>query len=84
MHLFQNKDKTMISHRYLKFWGNDYPYLGENKDSMQKWLPIPEKSEAQRLIRNINKDSEIWIRGNDFIMGPVTGSWTLSDQGMMY
>jgi hypothetical protein len=82
MYFFQNKDKTMIPQRYLKFWGNDYPYLSEN--SVQSWLPIPEDSKAQRHIRNYNTETKIWIRGNDFIMGSVTGSGTLSDQGMVY
>jgi hypothetical protein len=63
MHFFQNENKNMTfqndlgqnrHQRYLKFWGNDYPYLSENRDSMQRWLPIPENSKAQRLIRNIN------------------------------
>jgi hypothetical protein len=84
MYFFQNKDKTMIPQRYLKSWGNDYPYLSENKNNMQRWLPIPENSEAQRLIRNINGDSEFWIRGNDFIMGPINRSGTLPSKVIMY
>lgn len=38
---------------YLKFWGNDYPYLIDNRDCIQGCLPIPENSEAQRLIRSL-------------------------------
>jgi hypothetical protein len=84
MYFFQNRDKTMIPQRYLKFWGNDYPYLSKSKDSMQRWLPIPENSKAQRLIRNFNRESKTWVIGKDFIMGPVTRSGKLSNQGTVY
>jgi hypothetical protein len=83
MYFFQNRDKTMIPQKYLKSWGNDYPYLSGNRNSMQRWLPIPENSGAQRLIRNIYKDSEIWIRGNDFIMSPTIRSGTLLNKVIM-
>ncbi len=60
MQFFQNRDRTITlpncleqdrPGRYLKFWGNDYPYLGEIGNNMQRWLPIPENSKAQRFIR---------------------------------
>jgi hypothetical protein len=41
------------SGRYLKFWGNDYPYLNDNRNCAQGCLPIPENSEAQRFIRSL-------------------------------
>lgn len=83
MYFVQNRDKTMIPQKYLKFWGNDYPYLIENKNSVQRWLPIADNSRAQRLIRNINRDSGFWIRGDDFIMGPINRSGNFQDKVIM-
>jgi hypothetical protein len=37
----------------LKFWGNDFPYLNNTGNCAQECLPIPENSEAQRLIRRL-------------------------------
>jgi hypothetical protein len=91
MYFFQNRDKTMPPRnklgqdrpqRYLTFWENDYSYLSKN--SMQRWLPIPENSKAQRLIRNFNRESKTWVVGKDFIMGPITRCGTLSNQGIVY
>ena len=36
----------------LRFWKHDYPYLNGNENHSQRWLPIPENSEVQRIIRN--------------------------------
>ena len=36
----------------LRFWENDYPYLKKKEDNSKRWLPIPENSEVQRIIRN--------------------------------
>ncbi len=41
--------------KYLRFWGNDYLYLGRNRDCEPRWLPIPENSDAQRMIRDLNQ-----------------------------
>ena len=38
--------------KYLRCWEIDYPYLGDGQTSHNRWLPIPENSPAQRLIRN--------------------------------
>jgi hypothetical protein len=90
MYIFQNRDKAMpprsnlgqgSPQRYLGFWGNDYVYLSKN--SVQRWLPIPENSKAQRLIRNFNRESNTWVVGKNFIMGPTARSWTLSNPGMV-
>ena len=37
----------------LKLWVNDYPYLNSNGNCLQRCLPIPEDSEAQRHIRRL-------------------------------
>ncbi len=71
MYSSHNKDNAKAPRRYLKFWGDDYPYLGENKNSMQRWLPVPVDSESRRIIGNINRDSELMVRGDDFIMSPA-------------
>jgi hypothetical protein len=36
---------------YLRYWGTDYPYLLDSRNSAEGCLPIPENSEAQRFIR---------------------------------
>ncbi|MBN1628100.1 MAG: hypothetical protein JW944_16395 [Deltaproteobacteria bacterium] len=41
------------SHRYLRFWGNDYAYLEKDQNCVKGCLPIPENSEAQRIIRKM-------------------------------
>jgi hypothetical protein len=41
--------------KYLRFWGNHYPYLGANRNSEPRWLPIPENSDAQKMIRDLNR-----------------------------
>ena len=38
--------------RYLRSWGNDYPYLKGIRNDEQRWLPVPEDSEVQRFMRN--------------------------------
>ncbi len=67
MHFFQNRDQAMKApsnlgqegpRRYLKFWGNDYPYLSKIESGMNRWLPIPENSKAQCFIRNITGDQK--------------------------
>jgi hypothetical protein len=92
MFFFQNRDKTIISksdpghdqpRKYLKLWGDDYPYLSENKNKMRRWLPIPENSEAQRFIRNHNTETKKWIMGNGFIMGAINRLGTLPNKQIM-
>lgn len=41
--------------KYLRSWGNDYPYLREETKEAQRWLPVPEDSEVQRFMRNPHK-----------------------------
>ncbi len=41
--------------KYLRFWGSDYLYLGSNRDSEPRWLPIPENSGAQKMIRDLHR-----------------------------
>jgi hypothetical protein len=36
---------------YLKCWGCDYPYLKNAEGHPRRWLPVPEDSKAQRIIR---------------------------------
>ena len=70
----ENRDKKMRHYdyrnyenespqKYLKFWGKHYPYLNGNNGNEQRWLPIPENSEAQRFIRSIS--TTLGIRGCD-------------------
>jgi hypothetical protein len=48
------KDSMEINpDRYLRSWGNDYPYLDYYPNYLQCCLPIPENSEAQRFIRSL-------------------------------
>ena len=62
----ENRDKKMRHYdyrnyenespqKYLKFWGKHYPYLNGNNGNEQRWLPIPENSEAQRFIRSMSR-----------------------------
>jgi hypothetical protein len=44
------KDRPIM---LLKFWGNDFPYLNNTGNCAQECLPVPEDSEAQRLIRRL-------------------------------
>jgi hypothetical protein len=37
---------------YLKCWGCDYPYLRNAEENPGRWLPLPEESKAQRIIRS--------------------------------
>jgi hypothetical protein len=46
---------TSAQQKYLKFWGKHYPYLNGNNGNEQRWLPIPENSEAQRFIRSMSR-----------------------------
>ena len=39
--------------KHLKCWGDDYPYLGNSLD--RRWLPVPENSDAQRIIRKLRR-----------------------------
>lgn len=39
---------------YLRFWGDDYPYLTEDRVAEQRWLPVPENSAAQGIVRRFN------------------------------
>ena len=50
-----NKERKERSQRYLRFWGNDYLYLNGDKNNEQRWLPVPENSEVQHFIRNLNR-----------------------------
>jgi hypothetical protein len=50
---FQNNFMKENLKKYLKSWGNDYPYLNDYENCMNKCLPIPENSEAQRVIRRL-------------------------------
>ena len=61
IHSFQDKRKNTIFQRgeyheksllCLRFWKHDYPYLNKNDNYSQRWLPVPENSEIQRIIRN--------------------------------
>ena len=45
-------DREGSSLKYLRCWGIDYPYLGDGQTGDNRWLPIPEDSPAQRVIRN--------------------------------
>ena len=38
--------------KLLRFWGEGYRCLRENERKEPRWLPIPENSEAQRVIKN--------------------------------
>ena len=38
---------------YLRFWGDDYPYLAEDQGA-ERWLPVPENSAAQGIVRRFN------------------------------
>ena len=42
--------------RFLRSWGNDYPYLNGSENERQRWLPVPEDSEIQQSLRNPFKD----------------------------
>ena len=51
--LYRKGENENAQTRYLKCWGNDYPYLkGDNQPS---YLPIPEDSDAQRFLRKVTK-----------------------------
>ena len=39
------------SQRFLRSWGNDYPYLNGNENNRNRWLPVPVDSEIQRSLR---------------------------------
>jgi hypothetical protein len=46
------REKPGISPQpYLKCWGCDYPYLKNAEGYPERWLPVPEDSKAQRIIR---------------------------------
>ena len=49
----RRSDNENSQMRYLKFWGNDYPYLKE--DNQPRYLPIPEDSDTQRFLRKLNR-----------------------------
>jgi len=61
---FKHRDNDLVRYyaegekgtqKYLRFWGNDYQYLGSNRDSEPRWLPIPENSGAQKMIRDLHR-----------------------------
>jgi hypothetical protein len=52
---FTRKDNQLqekVSQRFLRSWGNDYPYLNGNEKDSQRWLPVPEDSEIQRFLKS--------------------------------
>ena len=50
--LVNDKGHKERSQRYLRSWGIDYPYLKGHRKDEQRWLPVPEDSDVQRLMRN--------------------------------
>ena len=38
--------------KLLRVWGEGYHCFRENENKERRWLPIPENSEAQRVIKN--------------------------------
>ena len=53
-----NKQNRESARKYLRIWGKDYVYLDKAENNIRRWLPIPESSPAQRLIRTWTSD--IW------------------------
>ena len=51
-----NKQIPETPRKYLKIWGKDYAYLDKAENNTRRWLPIPESSAAQRLIRTWTRD----------------------------
>jgi len=41
--------------RYLRQWGEDYPYLTGESRALSSCLPVPADSPAQVAIRRINR-----------------------------
>ena len=41
--------------KLLRFWGEDYHCFRENESKKPRWLPIPENSEAHRIIKNSDR-----------------------------
>jgi len=37
-----NELERKIPQRFLRSWGNDYPYLNANESGKQRWLPVLE------------------------------------------
>lgn len=52
--IYENWTKES-SVKSLRSWGNDYPYLNNFNNCAQACLPIPENSDAQRLIRSLTR-----------------------------
>jgi hypothetical protein len=50
--LVGDKGHRERSQRYLRSWGIDYPYLKRHGRDEQRWLPVPEDSDVQRLMRS--------------------------------
>ncbi len=50
--LVNDEGRKEGTQRYLRSWGIDYPYLKGHGNHEQRWLPVPEDSEVQRLMRN--------------------------------
>ena len=48
----ENQFQGKSTQKFLRSWGNDYPYLYGNENDRQRWLPVPENSEVQQLLRN--------------------------------
>ena len=51
-----NQLQGKSSQRFLRSWGNDYPYLNGNENDRQRWLPVPEDLEIQKFLRNLFKN----------------------------
>jgi len=47
----KRKKQGISPQPYLKCWGCDYPYLKNAEGYARRWLPVPEDSAAQRIIR---------------------------------
>jgi hypothetical protein len=49
--LLKREKEAVSSERYLKCWGCDYPYLKTAEGYRDRWLPVPENSTVQRIIK---------------------------------
>jgi hypothetical protein len=61
--IFKASENNLISHmlnqskdtlKLLRCWGENYPYINSNRTTEPSWLPVPENSEAQKIIRNLD------------------------------
>jgi len=48
--LNQSKDEPKL----LRCWEENYPYINSARTMEPRWLPVPENSKAQKIIRNRN------------------------------